>query len=642
MDDLVGRRGHDRLRAWLTQQAEQLGSQLPKISWPFTDAYWAGEEKVPIADVGDDAWWPWEQKAYWLDGATRLAIVLKDEQLMAEVRESLDWTLEHAKEDGYLGPELFRDPKADFHRWPQNVFFRGLAALDDGKPLPGPAESADVAEAVRRHFLGDKADYSVPVRNVTNIEGMIWAYFHTGDRALLELAENVWKNFLAKSRDSGHGDLSELRVFADTAIDAHGCTYAETSKLPAILYMATGKPEYLDFARAAQRRIFDHHMLIDGIPSTSEYFRTTTAIDSHETCDIADHTWTWGYMLMATGEARWADNVERAVFNAAPGVLRKDWKALQYFSSPNQFLATLDSDQNMMEHGGRKMAFQPNPGERTACCAGDVHRIVPNYTIRMWMKTADHGLAAVLYGPSRVRTTAGAENVPVEIIQTTSYPFEETIRMTIRPERAVKFPLLLRAPVWCAQPRLKINGAAVEAKADARGFLRLEREFHAGDTVELTLPMQTRVSHWPQQGVGIEHGPIVYAMAIEGHWTSQVIEKYSTAEFPSWEARPAAAWNYGLALDAEHPEKQLSFQREEVGKNLASSPWTRPLSTISAPARKIESWELQKNPDNPKQMFTPPLPAETARERTGTPERIKLVPYGTTELRLTIFPTVKG
>ena len=160
------------LRGWMQKQAAELGSQLPQVSWPFTDAYWSGEGNGGRAAT-TDTWWPWEQKAYWLDGATRLAIVLKDEQLMALVRQSLDYTLSHARDDGYLGPENFRDPKGDFHRWPQNVLFRGMAALADARTIPGPPETADVAEALRQHFLGDTADYGSPTRNVTNIEGMI-------------------------------------------------------------------------------------------------------------------------------------------------------------------------------------------------------------------------------------------------------------------------------------------------------------------------------------------------------------------------------------------------------------------------------------------------------------------------------------
>ncbi len=263
-------------------------------------------------------------------------------------------------------------------------------------------------------------------------------------KRLLDLAENAWRDYLTVTTPGADGgDLALLRVFAATPIDAHGVTYAETSKQPAILYLYTGNQDYLKFALAAQRRILDHHMLVDGIPSTSEFFRTRTSLDSHETCDMTDHTWSWGYMLMATGDARWADHIERACMNAGFGAIKKDWKALQYFSCPNQFLATLTSDHNIMEHGGRMMAFQPNPGQRTACCGGDVHRLYPNLVIRMWMKDSHGGLVAALYGPSRVKTTVGPNAQEVEIIQQTNYPFEEQIQFRINTSKPVGFPLSL-------------------------------------------------------------------------------------------------------------------------------------------------------------------------------------------------------
>ncbi|MEO7719696.1 MAG: beta-L-arabinofuranosidase domain-containing protein [Capsulimonas sp.] len=609
------------LRTYMEKQAEHLGSKLTQVSWPFTVAYWKGEEQGEL-------WWPWEQMAYWVDGATRLAIVMNDKSLMRQVREKIDYTVSHANSDGYLGPKFFEEPTGDFHRWPHAVFFRGLAAASDA------SGETEIAEAMRKHYLSDKAAYGKPTRNVVNIETMLWCYERTGDPQLLALAENSWREYLTVADDKEHGDLSELRVFSATPIDAHGVTYMETAKQPAILYAHTGKTEYLKFALAAQRRVFDHHMLIDGIPSTSEWYRTKTSLDSHETCDISDHTWSWGYLLTATGDGVWGDRIERACFNAGPGAIKNDWKALQYFSCPNQFLATLNSDHNVMAHGGHMMAYQPNPGQRTACCGGNVHRLLPNYVMRMWMKQPDGGLAATLYGPSKLTTTVGPDHDSLEIVQTTGYPFEEQIHFTIDLKRAVAFPLSLRIPEWCENPNITLNGKPISTPHKKNGFVTLNRTFQPGDKITLTLPMKTAVSHWPQNGVGLEHGPLVYSLPIEANWTPIVEERYTTAEYPSWNATPTSAWNYGVVVDEAKLKSSVKFERKPIPED----PWSNPPTRLIVSAKKIEDWELQVNPDNPNQKFTPPLPDVSASKVADSVEHLTLVPYGSTHLRVTIFP----
>jgi hypothetical protein len=638
------------LRAYLEKQAAQLGSHLPEISWPFTQAYWGEQQEGEFLTQEQEyeAWWPWEQRAYWIDGATRLALILGDDQLLAKATKPIAYTLTHADMEGYLGPELFQDPLGDYHRWPHAVFFRSVGAVADAQtPLPGVA-NRQIAELIQRHYLSDTASYGKPKRNVNNIEDMLWCYAQTRDPHLLAMAEKAWREYMQYSDDPENADLGAMRVFGDTPIDTHGETYAETSKQPAILYLYTGKQDYLKFGVAAQRRIFDHHMLIDGAPSTSEWFSTVTSLDSHETCDITDHTWSWGYYLMATGDAAWADRVERACFNAAPGAIRNDWKALQYFSCPNQFLATLNSDHNwpkFKEHGGSMMAYQPNPGHRTACCGGNVHRVFPNYVIRMWMRSNDGGLAAVLYGPSTVKTTVGAQNEPVEIEQTTQYPFDEEIRFRIQAARPVTFPLSLRIPGWCEAPRVAVNGKAIDVKpadiAAQRGFVVLRRTFHPGDEVTLTLPMKLAVSRWPQNGIGVERGPLVYSLPIEANWTTTVVPKYSTAEFPAWEATPASDWNYGLAVDVKKLDTTIEVKKHPAAGDAALDPWANPPLTLVAPAKKIGGWDLQTNPDEAAQKFTPCLPDLNACKVSETAEKITLAPYGSTKLRVTIFPDLE-
>ncbi len=633
------------LRGYLQKQAEQLGSNLPRVSWPFTRDFWGDQLQGDywLRDQQWEEWWPWEQRAYWIDGATRLGILLGDENLLAATTAPMIYTLTHADKEGYLGPQLFQDPLADYHRWPHVVFFRSLAAVSGSHtPLKGITHT-QIAQEMQRHYLNDDASYGKPKRNINNVEDMLWCYEQTRNPQLLALAEKAWKEFM-QTNDT-EVDLGLLRVMSNSPINAHGESYAETSKQPAILYMYTGKQDYLTFGLAAQRRIFDYHMLIDGIPSTSEWFSTTTSLDSHETCDIVDHTWSWGYYLMATGDSRWADHVERACFNAAPGAIRNDWKGVQYFSCPNQFLATLDSDHNwplFPEHGGYFMAYQPNPGHRTACCGGNVHRVVPNYVIRMWMKRSDGGLAAVLYGPCTVKATVGPHNQPIEIVQSTRYPFEEEIRLTIKSGAPVEFPLSLRIPGWCREPRLTLNGKSMDARPDAHGFVTVERTFQSGDQIALTFPMRLALSRWPQNGIGLERGPLVYSLPIRARWTTTVVPRYSTPEFPCFEARPQSEWNYGLALQEATLDEDVQVIQRPIAPDQAFDPWENPPVALTVPARKVAGWELMANPDKPEQKFTPCLPDVQPDQVSEAKERIRLEPYGSTKLRLTIFPEVKS
>ena len=648
------------LRLHLESQAK-LTSALADISFPFfSGSFWEGEENSP-------AWYTWEQRAYWIDGATRLGLVLGDDEVLAKGRASLDYTLAHPSKNGFLGPKFleFGDDNGGLNRWPNNVLNRGYIALADAQPTPDNVDPAAIIEAVNRHYLNDrgKADYTGGSRNITNLEIILWCYERTGDKKLLEFAQTNWDKYIKDAEDEyqaslkqaanggpagmrffRHTDLAPSRVYANTSPQAHGVSYAEISKLPAILYLYTGNEEYRKFVVAAQKRVFDHVLMIDGIPSSSEGFAGTTALDEHETCDITDHPWAWTYTLQATGDGLYGDHIERAIFNAHPGATRDDWKGIQYFGSANQFLANLNCDHETERwFGSRRLAYQPNPAQIIGCCGGNKHRCLPNYAMSMWMKTRQNGLAATLYGPSTVTAKIGSMNQSVQISQKTNYPFEEEIRFEIKTDRPVAFPFALRLPEWCDSPQIKVNGASAHFERKS-GFATLSRTFKPGDVVTLTLPMKVKATEWPENGIGIERGPLVYAMPIEAKWDSFPEAAYSSEEFPTWIANPISDWNYGAMVDPAKAAKQVEVKHEPPSQDLSTSswPWSIAPVELTIPARKLTGWDFETNLKPPQQKFTPRLPNTDKLQASGPVERIKLVPFGATKLRMSIFPKLKS
>lgn len=285
------------------------------------------------------------------------------------------------------------------------------------------------------------------------------------------------------------------------------------------------------------------------------------------------------------------------------------------------------------------MAYAPNPAQVIGCCGGNKHRCIPNYVISMWMKTADHGLAATLYGPSTVSARVGAEQRQVQITQETNYPFEEEIHFRIKMDQPVPFPLLLRIPAWCHTPQIRLNGMEVRTHKH-NGFAALRRTFRSGDIVTLRLPMNVKITEWPHNGVGVERGPLVYALPIETKWSSIAEAAYSSEQFPTWQADPVGTWNYGVLPDLT----QIEVKQTKPSLNIETSswPWSSAPITLTVPARRLQNWEYEVNPKPPNQRFTPPLPDSATIQSSPMIERLTLLPFGATKLRMSIFPKLKS
>lgn len=615
------------LRDFLTNQASGLTGHLEVGGYPYGVCSWdtpnskKEKERFP-------RWWPYEQTAYWIDGMERCAELLGDGELLEKANKSLQYVLAHPGENGFLGPEFMQSTEMPNIRWSLAVFFRAFMAKYSA------TKDESIIEKLTAHYLGDDYEYAKE-RDVINVEIMLWLYLETGNKKLLERAEAAYYNYNYEGQTLG------LRIESTKTAHKpyeHGVSYNEFFKLGAILYICTGKKKYLDPTLRAYKKIDKYFMLVDGLFCSEEYTEGNHYFNAHETCNIADYTWTLYYILMATGNAEWADKIERCIFNAGIGSVTEDFKGLQYFSCPNQVIATNNSNHCTECRGSKAMSYRPMP--YTACCAGNVNRFFPNYCAHMWMKI-DEDIFAVLYGANTLKYG------DVTVNEKTNYPFDDSIAFEFSVKNSKKFNFYVRIPAWCKNAQIKLNGKDIDFETQ-NGFAKVNAEILDGDTLLLYLPSEICVKDYQGEGNFVEKGPLVYAYGMYGDRQIDTTDVNSTEDFPAYNIYPDKKWNYSICTENLDEYK---FEKTEIKGNvwdIRNVPFK-----IKAPAVEVNDWDLERRTTivsgasgkwfyskDGDFAFTPHFPTKNSalKHGYGKKEEITLVPLAAAKLRLTIFP----
>ena len=117
--------------------------------------------------------------------------------------------------------------------------------------------------------------------------------------------------------------------------------------------------------------------IVCSVPSSSEFVLGNTSSDSHEICDITDFSWAMYYMFQNTGDVKYIDAFEKAIFNALPGSVNDEFTKLQYFLCLNRVICLMSSNHNFYMRGDSSMMYKSNG--LAQCCVGNINRALPNY-----------------------------------------------------------------------------------------------------------------------------------------------------------------------------------------------------------------------------------------------------------------------
>jgi len=221
-----------------------------------------------------------------------------------------------------------------------------------------------------------------------------------------------------------------------------------------------------------------------------------------ETCAaIGNFQLAWR-LLLATGKVKYADEMERVLYNGIAGSTALDGTAF-FYSNPLHLRTGHDGSHE--DAPSQRLAWYS-----CACCPPNLARLMAS--LHTYAVTGDaDGLQLHLYGSATV--TAGGRTVQVA----TAYPWDGRITVSISDSGTEPWTLALRVPGWCTGSGLTVNGEAVPAEAPD-GYLRVTRAWHGGDRVELDLPMPARlVTAHPhvdavRGAAALVRGPLVYCV----------------------------------------------------------------------------------------------------------------------------------
>jgi len=596
-------------------------------------------------DVNSDNGWlggsgdAWERGPYWLDGLVPLAYILKNKALIKKAKKWIDYSLKHQQADGYFGPvpdtnRVFEDSKwgrrqkwqekAKQDWWPHMVMLKVMQSYYEA------TQDKRVLDFMTRYFQFQlKHIKEKPLNHWThwaksrggeNLASIYWLYNYTGDTFLIELGKIIFEQTL---------DWTERFESADAqAWRWHGVNTGMGVKQPGVWYQYSKKCRYLKAVKTGVDKLMKNHGQVYGLWAADELLAGTDPTKGTESCTVVEYMFSLETMLQISGDPEYGDWLERVALNAQPALLKADHTARQYYQLANQVVCDRSWHNFSTKHGETENLFGLETG--FGCCTANYHQGWPKYVNNTWYATQDNGLAALVYAPSEVTAKVG-DNVQVTFVEETGYPFKDKIKFTYKKGVETTFPFHFRIPAWCEKAVVSINGT-LYSEPQAGSITKVVRRWKKGDVLELFLPMKIKISYWHERSSAVERGPLVYALGLKEEW-----KKIAGDEpFADYELFSKDPWNYGLLRNyIDYPDTTFIVTEFDV----TDLPWTlenAPIKII-AQAKKIPAWQIYGGVTGP----IPYSPYWHPIKYDTDVEKIILVPYGCTKLRVAVFPVVR-
>lgn len=231
-----------------------------------------------------------------------------------------------------------------------------------------------------------------------------------------------------------------------------------------------------------------------------------------ETCASIGLIFTAQRMLRMNPDAKYAEAMERALYNTVLAGMARDGRSFFYVNPLEVDPAVCEGRNHNYNHV--KPVRQEWFG--CACCPPNVARLLASLNSYVYGVNGDTIYSHLFIGSEAEFEWGGSR---VAVSQQSGVPWEGNVSYHVKTNRPATFGLAIRIPRWSAGAALTVNGKAVDVKAAMeQGYAVIRREWSDGDKMELTLgmPVMRVRSHplvKPNAGkVALQRGPLVYCL----------------------------------------------------------------------------------------------------------------------------------
>ena len=587
------------LKKQLEIQANGLCGNLDKV-WPdVRDSAWIGGDREG-----------WERVPYWLDGFIPLAYLLDDKDMISRAEKYINAIISAQKGDGWICPCSY-DERDNYDTWAVLLICKVLCLYCD---CSKDNSAVKVIEKCLKQFNSHINHNTLRNWGAARwFEGLIsiyWLYEKTGEKWLITLAKKLrvqgfdWRN------------LFETYLLDDCTDEweyySHIVNVAMMLKSEA-LWSLFGECDAEEFANIALEYLDKKHGTIIGHFNGDENLSGNSPIQGAELCSIVELMYSYEILFSVTGNIKWLDRLEMLAYNSLPAAVSPDMWTHQYDQMINQVASFPMSKQPFRTNNNEAHLFGLEP--HFGCCTANFGQGFPKLALSTFFKT-EKGIASCVLSPSAVETEINGVKAVCELV--TEYPFRGTLKYIIKTNAPVEFSLFIRIPSFAKSAEID------KAETKCGEFAEISREWNGRTEIAVNLDFETKIVSRPENMVCVRRGALVYSIPIKEKWekveyTKDGVErKYPYCDYYIY---PQSKWNYALAND----KFELLEQEFDAPFNAGNPP-----ITLTAELVEIE-WGFNCGHCDRLSKSTEPLSAI---------QKIKLIPYGCTNLRMTEIPFI--